>query len=217
MRRFFHLTAALLLCLTLISCTPAAPVSQKPDPTPRPPLLIYLDAGHGAHDPGAMSPDGRMEKDDVLRLTLAVRDLLLAEGIDVRITREDDTYLELIDRCTLANEAGATHFVSFHRNSGGASGVEIWINLFPTDEAVFMANAILEALDSVGIARNRGVKRGTASGNGSDYAMNNGTRMPSCLVELGFMDSEEDNRLFDEHFESYARAISDGILSLQSP
>ena len=35
--------------------------------------------------------------------------------------------------------------------------------------------------------------------------------MPSCLVELGFINNETDNKLFDDNTEKYAQAIADGI------
>ena len=38
--------------------------------------------------------------------------------------------------------------------------------------------------------------------------------MPACLVELGFIDSDTDNALLDEHLEAYAQAIADGILQM---
>ena len=45
---------------------------------------IVLDAGHGGEDPGAVAMD-RQEKDDNLRLTLAVGEILKENGMDVSI------------------------------------------------------------------------------------------------------------------------------------
>ena len=36
--------------------------------------------------------------------------------------------------------------------------------------------------------------------------------MPSCLIELGFISDDEDNKLFDENAEEYAKAIAKGII-----
>ena len=41
----------------------------------------------------------------------------------------------------------------------------------------------------------------------------NQTRMPAVLVEAGFINSEDDNRFFDSHFEEIAAAVADGILA----
>ena len=48
-------------------------------------MLIALDAGHGGSDPGAVY-NGRNEKDDNLRLALAVGDILKNKGVDVVYT-----------------------------------------------------------------------------------------------------------------------------------
>lgn len=50
------------------------------------PYSIMLDAGHGGRDPGAVYKV-RKEKDDTLRLTLAVGEILEAHGLDVQYTR----------------------------------------------------------------------------------------------------------------------------------
>ena len=77
-------------------------------------MLIGLDAGHGGSDPGAVY-NGRNEKDDNLRLALAVGDILKNKGVDVVYTRTDDIYETPFKKATDANDAGADYFVSFHR------------------------------------------------------------------------------------------------------
>ena len=52
---------------------------------------IVLDAGHGGEDPGAVYKD-RKEKDDNLKLTLAVGKILEENGVDVVYTRTTDIY-----------------------------------------------------------------------------------------------------------------------------
>ena len=52
---------------------------------------IMLDAGHGGQDPGAVYK-GRQEKDDNLKLALAVGEILKNNGIDVSYTRTTDIY-----------------------------------------------------------------------------------------------------------------------------
>lgn len=54
-------------------------------------MLIALDAGHGGSDPGAVY-NGRREKDDNLKLAMAVGDILKNEGMDVFYTRDNDIY-----------------------------------------------------------------------------------------------------------------------------
>ncbi len=180
------------------------------------PMLVCIDPGHGFTDTGAISPDGtRYEKDDVLRLALAVQSLLEQRGVAVIMTREDDTvYPTLEERCDIANDAEATHFVSLHRNSGGGRGIEVWVPSDPLRVEEEMAEAIRAALVEAGVQHDRGVKSGTASDPDSDYLVNRGTDMPSCLVEVGFIDNDLDNEMFDTHFADYAAAIADAIASL---
>ena len=179
-------------------------------------IIICLDAGHGGDDPGAVNGE-RQEKDDNLAMVLAVRDALVAEGhenLEVILTREGDTTLELEERADFANDHNATLFVSVHRNSGGGQGVETWVSAEGHRHELQLAASIQDKLDKVGIAKDRGVKSGTASNPHASYYVVGHTEMPACLVELGFMDSDTDNALLDEHFQDYAQAIADGILHM---
>ena len=74
---------------------------------------IVLDAGHGGEDPGAVYKD-RKEKDDNLKLTLAVGKILEENGVDVVYTRTTDVYQTPFEKAKAANEAGADFFISFH-------------------------------------------------------------------------------------------------------
>lgn len=173
-------------------------------------VQVVIDPGHGGNDVGAEF-EGRYEKDDNLALALLVKEKLDDMGIDVILTRDDDSYISLEKRCRIANRKKALLFVSLHRNSAdGAQGVEIWVSDSKPTADSMLANDILDGLESAGISENRGVKYGYAQGNGN-YYVNSHTLMPSCLVELGFINSEADNRLFDSNLEIYAEAIAEAL------
>ncbi len=179
-------------------------------------IIVCLDAGHGGTDAGAVNGD-RLEKDDNLRIALAVRDKLEAAGserLTVLMTRADDTFLELQQRVDLANENGATLFVSLHRNSGGGKGVEVWTSSLKEKAECRLAQYIMDALEQAGVQKVRGVKHGTAGNPAVSYTVVGRTEMPACLVELGFIDNDEDNALLDSHWDAYAQAIADGILKM---
>lgn len=179
-------------------------------------IVVCLDAGHGDTDAGAVNGD-RLEKDDNLRIALAVRDKLEAAGserLTVLMTRADDTFLELQQRVDLANENGATLFVSLHRNSGGGKGVEVWTSSLKEKAECRLAQYIMDALEQAGVQKVRGVKHGTAGNPAVSYTVVGRTEMPACLVELGFIDNDEDNALLDSHWDAYAQAIADGILRM---
>lgn len=174
------------------------------------PVQVVIDPGHGGSDVGAQY-NGRYEKDDNLEIALLVCENLRDMGIEACLTRDDDKFVELKDRCALANRRNAELFVSLHRNSAeGANGVEIWVSSDSPEADTALAENILTALDAVGISENRGVKSGYARGEGN-YYVNSQTDMPSCLVELGFINSETDNALFDENIQAYAEGIAKAI------
>ncbi len=175
------------------------------------PVEVVIDPGHGGSDVGA-EYNGRYEKDDNLAIALLVNEELEKLGISSHLTRDSDKFIELKSRCSIANRRNAQVFVSLHRNSAeGAKGVEIWVSDAEPEEDVKLAQNIMDALDEAGISQNRGVKSGYARGDGN-YYVNSHTDMPSCLVELGFINSEEDNELFDKNLEAYAKAIAIAII-----
>ena len=176
-----------------------------------PEISVCLDRGHGDHDPGAVSGD-RQEKDDNLRIALLVRDNLEAKGIRVYMTRDDDTFLSLEERCALANKKKCALFVALHRNSAeSGNGVEVWVENTPEKVDWALAENILNGLSEAGISKARGVKSGYVHNPDGNYYVNAHTKMPSCLVELGFITSDTDNALFDEHLNDYAKEIADAI------
>lgn len=171
------------------------------------PYSIMMDAGHGGRDPGAVY-NGRQEKDDALRLTLAVGEILQDNGIDVEYTRTTDVYETPYEKAMKANNAGVDFFVSIHRNSypvdNEVSGVETLV--YDLSGIKYeMAQNINEQLESVGFV-NLGVKARP------NLVVLKRTNMPAVLVEAGFINSDVDNNLFDTHFDDIAQAIARGIL-----
>ncbi|MEM1132018.1 MAG: N-acetylmuramoyl-L-alanine amidase [Pseudomonadota bacterium] len=81
--------------------------------------LVVIDAGHGGHDPGAISPHGgTYEKDVALSIALAIRDQVLASGrYRVALTRDTDRYLVLKERFGIARRLGADLFISVHADA----------------------------------------------------------------------------------------------------
>ena len=98
---------------------PALPLPKVEGPDNDRLPLVVVDAGHGGHDPGAISPhSGRREKDITLALARAVRDQLVASGrVRVALTRSDDRYLMLEERYGIARRLKADLFISIHADS----------------------------------------------------------------------------------------------------
>nr|WP_294493233.1 N-acetylmuramoyl-L-alanine amidase [uncultured Mediterraneibacter sp.] len=171
------------------------------------PYSIMLDPGHGGRDPGAVY-NGRQEKDDALALTLAVGELLQDRGVDVLYTRTTDVYESPYQKAMEANAAGADFFVSIHRNSSPEADTYTGVESLVFDRSgikLEMAENINEQLESTGFV-NLGVKERPG------LVVLRRTDMPSVLVEVGFINSETDNLLFDNNFDDIALAIAEGIL-----
>jgi N-acetylmuramoyl-L-alanine amidase len=81
--------------------------------------LVVIDAGHGGHDPGAISPHGgNREKDITLAIAKTVRSELLKTGrVRVALTRDTDTFIVLQDRYGIARKMNADLFISIHADS----------------------------------------------------------------------------------------------------
>jgi N-acetylmuramoyl-L-alanine amidase len=78
---------------------------------------VVIDAGHGGHDTGAIGPTGVQEKDVTLQIALQVAKKLEAAGLEVLLTRDDDTFVRLEDRAQIANTHKGDLFVSIHCNA----------------------------------------------------------------------------------------------------
>ena len=103
------------------------------------PYLRKQQLAHGGRDPGAVY-QGRQEKDDTLRLTLAIGEILQNNGIDVEYTRTTDIYESTLQKAQEANAAGVDFFVSIHRNS------------FPTDNVVSGVESLVYDLSLIHIS-----------------------------------------------------------------
>lgn len=81
--------------------------------------IIVIDPGHGGHDPGAVSVSGETSEESLtLALAQELRDRLVERGrVRVAMTREDDRYLTLEERTSVARRLGASLFLSIHADS----------------------------------------------------------------------------------------------------
>lgn len=186
------------------------PISEKGTGTGIKGQRIVIDAGHGDHDPGAVS-NGVREKDIVLDVALRVETLLKNAGADVLMTRSNDSFLSLEERTKFANNNQADAFVSIHANAAtntSANGTETyWDKTNAAAESEELAKSIQEKLIEKLGTNDRGVRQ-------SGFYVIKNTKMPSVLVELGFVTNpEEAKKLADNTFrQKAAEAIYEGIV-----
>ena len=168
---------------------------------------VILDAGHGGPEPGATF-EGRQEKNDTLRLALAVGEILERNGVEVAYTRTEDVYDTPFEKAQIANREGGDFLISFHRNSSPEaneySGVETLV-YDKSGEKLELAENINEELENVGF-RNLGVKERPG------LVILKRSKMPAVLVEAGFLNTEADNELFDQNFDEISQAIANAVL-----
>lgn len=92
--------------------------------------VIVLDAGHGGQDPGAVGPHGTKEKDINLAIVLQLEKVFKKDrNYKVILTRNDDTFIPLVERANIANKNKADLFISVHCNANlnrNASGFEVY-------------------------------------------------------------------------------------------
>lgn len=169
---------------------------------------VFLDAGHGGYDNGA-TYNGRKEKDDNLKLAAAVGTRLRERGIDTDWTRTTDVYQSPNEKAQIANDNDADLLVSFHRSSSPVpntyEGVESYV-FSKGDGKEEIANNINRNLEKEGF-KNLGVDVR------KNLAVLKKTKMPAILVDVGFINTDSDNKLFDEKFNQIADAIADGIIA----
>lgn len=186
---------------------------------------IVIDPGHGSFpaqdpngDPGAdRTLDGRViyEKDLNLQVALKLRDMLVEAGANPIMTRDTDVGLSLSERYRAANREQADAFVSIHHNSSKAewtetSGIEIY---HKTGDAASkkLAESLGQSIPKITGQRLSyvGVHRAFLLG------VLEGSRVPSVLVELGFINClEELKRLVTDAFQNEAaKGILDGLVS----
>ncbi len=105
--------------LAVVLGAPAQTLPQAGDPNRID--VVCLDAGHGGKDPGNLGT-GRFkttEKHVSLNVTKLLGKYIQENFPDVKVvyTREDDRFIELKERCEIANRAKADVFISIHCNA----------------------------------------------------------------------------------------------------
>lgn len=197
-------------------------------------FVIVLDAGHGGSDSGAVG-NGIKESDINLKIARYCKEELEKYyGVKVIMTRDSDTRVGLEDRSAIARDAGADFFISFHINSGGGTGAEVWIpavndswhsSFHEIGDAI--GSDILSKLSALGL-NNRGTKFDYYTLNGGRYYPDGSPAdslsvirncrlygIPAILVEHGFIDRASDANILkdDNKLAAMGKADAEAIAS----
>lgn len=148
---------------------------------------VWIDAGHGGKDPGAVA-NGIQEKDIALRVSLGIKERLEAEYEDVQVflSRSTDVFLELKERTSKANAAGADILVSIHCNAGGGKGgFESFRYISASQNSIKLQDVLHKSI----MAKLGGIDRGQKAQN---LHMIRESKMPAVLTENLFIDVAAD-------------------------
>lgn len=181
-------------------------------------IKIYIDQGHNPVNPNAGAEGfGLREQDIVYKIGVMLAELLRANGnFEVKLSRPypytqigTSTTTSLRERVNDANTWGADYFISLHTNASEietASGSEAFVfSMYSRGYA--LAEKILEGLHNITGLQNRGVQVRPGL-----YVLRR-TRMPSVLVELGYISNYYDATLMNTKPELFAEGVYQGILS----
>ena len=181
-------------------------------------IKIYIDQGHNPQNPNAGAEgNGLREQDIVFRIGILLADLLRSNpAFEVRLSRPTEqtqvgtsNTTSLRRRVDDANAWGADYFISLHTNASeiaSAGGSEAFA-FSRSSPAFALGEDILAALSEATGLKNRGMQ--VRSGL---YVLRK-TRMPSILLELGFITNPRDAALMSEEPELFADGIYRGILN----
>ena len=177
---------------------------------------VWLDAGHGGKDPGAFNKTLNLyEKDLTLKLALETEKLLKQQGINVVMTRKTDITTDYIKRFRLENNSNCDLAISLHLNSckqpNIARGCEIWIHSKASAKVQDLANNTLAEISKISGTINRGVKKGYPGYENLDFWCNRLTKCMSMLIEIGFVNSNDDANLVSSKYTEYAKAITKAV------
>ena len=152
-------------------------------------MKIWIDAGHGGNDPGAVS-DGIQEKTLTLDIDNRLAKIMLRQGWEVLRTRTSDTTVDSNTRAARIKSSGAKYCISSHINAGGGDGAETIHSIYNDGR---LAKEILSELGKLGINTRRAYTRKNSSG-GDYYFMHRLTgSVTTIITEYVFLDNA-DNR-----------------------
>lgn len=202
----------------LIAPNPSDGFPDRP-PYGKPPaaVRICVDAGHGGGDPGAVSPHGWREKEANLMQARAIRDALEKAGFQVVMTRDGDSFPDLLARPRLAYDERVDAFISVHHNSTAPQ----------RDPRVARYTAAYASLSN-GLALARCIQKHVAQvmapvpdvgAQLKSLAVCRNPAVPSCLLEIDFVNHPEgeEGSWNPTRQKKIADAVVCGVLDWMTP
>ena len=169
------------------------------------PITVYIDAGHGGKDAGAVAATGEKESELCLELARAVADRAKERDMRVIMIRNKDEYIQLQDRAgkTLTSK-GTSYLISIHLESSTnrqESGPKIiGYNKQGTDESVRLFRNMMYQFS----------KLGNVQQDFKPLVVLRESSIPAVVVSPGFISNEAD--LAKLQTWNYKTAVANAIL-----
>ncbi len=142
-------------------------------------------------------------------MALIVAERLAQSGVDVRMTREDDRFIDLDERSAMANRLRPNLFVSLHADSArnrAATGFTVYVSRLASRPSEAAADAIARRLQAAGVPY-RGRKE-------ANYRVLVGTSCPAVLVEMGYLSNAREAAYLANpaYRQQLGEAVANGIV-----
>ena len=169
---------------------------------------IFINAGHGGSDPGAVSKNGTKEADITRKVSSLLACQLIKNGFNVEFYQQEKSLTEVSQ---VENSSNSDLFISIHCNSfnkESASGVEVLY--YPTStKGKKCAQIVQNELVSKIKLKDRGIKAR------SDLHVLKRTKAVAILVELAFLSNQQEEKLLINKPDIFADAILEGIKKIK--
>lgn len=211
--RFFIISVLSVVIVLLLGVAFAKISEGRTDSLPLPTstqndkITLVIDAGHGGEDAGAVAPDGTLEKDLNLEIANLVCALSVLNGIDVKMTRTEDTLLydyygdledysgqkkvyDLKNRLKIAEGEENPIYLGIHMNkfsSSKYSGAQIYYSKNAKESELVASSLSSKIKRFLQPQNNRQIKKADSS----IYILNN-IDAPAILLECGFLSNESE-------------------------
>lgn len=181
-------------------------------------INLVIDSGHGGIDAGAIGTDNSLEKEINLSIALKLYDFTMVSGITSFLVRDGD-YLcydenddtsrsDLYNRLDIVNSIPNSTLISIHQNHFSdekEKGMQIWYSP-NNDESRVLADKILTITKDY-LQKNN--ERENKKSDDSYYLLYK-AKVPSVMVECGFMSNNEENELLQDN--SYQNKLAYSIM-----
>ena len=167
-------------------------------------MKIFINAGHGGSDPGAVSKNGIKEKDITNNVSALVAFELIKKGYNIEFFQQERNVTEISGAEVPSN---SDLFISIHCNSvnnPSANGLEV-LYYTKSKKGKNIAQIFQDELLKTTKLKDRKIKAR------DDLHVLKRTKAPAVLIELAFLSNEKEEKLLIETPELFVNGIINAI------